>query len=246
MIVAFIVGIFVVGHIGSLFVSDSAPNKSSPSPPAKPVRETESKPEVAWEIEGVPYAIINDYSDSGIKRSIDVRLEGRVSKEALETIAQKLKKQKSDEFPLTFILYYLPDMEIDAGAWASSHFDAEHQTRPDVRILGTTKERHNYLSEKATESSEHSEHEIIGSWMDTTPFSGGLIRFIKKEDSIYMIKTFQDGSEGRYELVIDKANGDARYRRKGGHPNDYMIITSDGNLAHGDSDGIWNTSRSID
>lgn len=244
MFVAVIAGIFLIGYIASFFTqSDSTSHRLSPPRQARPVQEAESRPEKVGEIEGVLYTIINDDSDPGIKRSVDVRLEGRVSEEALKTIAQKLKKQESEEYPRTFILYYLPDMKTDAGAWASSHFDAVGQPGLHVRILGTTKEEHDHLSERAAESSEH---EIIGRWMDETPFSGGLISFAEEEDGIYMIKVFQDGSEGRYELVIEEVDGEIRYRRRESTTNDYMVINSEGNLDHGDDDGIWTTSKSID
>ena len=80
----------------------------------------------------VSYSVIATDNVPGIKRSLDVRLNKEVSEETLRAIALKLKSNESQEYERTFIGYYLPGMTIDAGYWATTHFNPTL----DVRILG--------------------------------------------------------------------------------------------------------------
>jgi hypothetical protein len=56
------------------------------------------------------------------------------SVEVLRAIATQLKNSDAHTYERTFIVYYLPGMEIGSLAWATSHFDPELQ----VRIIGVT------------------------------------------------------------------------------------------------------------
>ena len=72
------------------------------------------------------YSIIKKETLGRIKCSFDIRLKEKVSEEILEKISKKLRKKKYDR---VFICYYLPDMIVDAGAWATGHFN------PDLKII---------------------------------------------------------------------------------------------------------------
>jgi len=58
----------------------------------------------------VAYSIIDSYTFLDYKRSLDVRLNKKVSEATLQTIALKLKAQDSRHYERTFICYYLPGM----------------------------------------------------------------------------------------------------------------------------------------
>ena len=73
--------------------------------------------------QGVGYEIIEKSSLHKIKLSIDIRLEREVPESFLRKFALKLREDEPVKYDRIFILYYLPGMEIDAGAWASSHFN---------------------------------------------------------------------------------------------------------------------------
>ncbi|MCK5127620.1 MAG: hypothetical protein KAR42_15290 [candidate division Zixibacteria bacterium] len=72
------------------------------------------------------YSIIKKEMFGRIKCSFDIRLENKVSEAVLKKISLKLRKKKYDR---VFICYYLPGMVVDAGAWATGHFN------PDLKII---------------------------------------------------------------------------------------------------------------
>ena len=135
------------------------------------------------------YEVIIDTTTPSIKRSVDVRLNKRVTEEVLQTLALRIKASDSRSYQRTFILYYLPDMEVGAGAWASSHFNPELE----VEIFGTSAEEHAALT--ASEAPNES-REIIGKWMDNRPFVTRRIVLYRENGKVFMESTYADGSSG--------------------------------------------------
>ena len=109
------------------------------------------------------YSIIDDSKHPPIKRSLNIRLAEKVSEDTLRDIAKELKQTDSAQYERTFIVYYLPDMEVGAGGWATSHFYPDL----DVRILGLTAEQEVALS---TDSGDPT-REVVGNWLDDRPTS---------------------------------------------------------------------------
>ena len=81
------------------------------------------------------YEILSDTRLHKIKRSVDVRIPERVDEAVLESIARRIKQDNEIQFTRTFIVYYLPGMKVNAGGWATSHFDPNLK----VQILGRKK-----------------------------------------------------------------------------------------------------------
>ena len=117
------------------FSSTSTPlNRSQAQQPDKEMADKlDNIPQVPSDVN---YSIITDTATFGVKRSIDVRLNKPVSEGVLRAIALNLKAQTPNQYNLTFILYYLPNMTPGSGAWASTHFDPELE----VKILGFASE----------------------------------------------------------------------------------------------------------
>ncbi len=103
---------------------------------------------------GVSYDVLHETKLPGIKRSLDVRLSGRTDEARLRDIAMELKARDSEDYQRTFIVYYLPGMEVGAGAWATTHFNP----KLDVNILGITSEQQDALASKADSS------RVLGTW----------------------------------------------------------------------------------
>jgi hypothetical protein len=68
------------------------------------------------------FTIIKDSTLKQYKRSVDVRLDRRITKQQLEKLAHEIKSIDNGHYERTFILYYLPYQKPDSGAWASTHF----------------------------------------------------------------------------------------------------------------------------
>ncbi len=74
-----------------------------------------------------PFSIEDKECIGSIKCSYDVRLSGKISEKEIAAVANEIKKS-SPSVEAIFILYYLPCMRFNDGAWASSHFN------PDLKI----------------------------------------------------------------------------------------------------------------
>ena len=55
----------------------------------------------------------------------------------LKRIATKLKNSDGQSYDRTFIGYYLPDMKLNSGYWATTHFNPNLE----IQILGLTVEQ---------------------------------------------------------------------------------------------------------
>jgi len=73
------------------------------------------------------FLIENKHCMGSIKCSFDVRISQKISEREISVIANKIKKS-SPATDANFILYYLPCMKINDGAWATSHFN------PDLKV----------------------------------------------------------------------------------------------------------------
>jgi hypothetical protein len=201
-------------------------------------------PALADSFHGVNYTII-EKSDTVIEKSnseiikgrIDIRLEKKVTKDFLYELALKLRKIESINYDRIFITYYLPGMTTGSGAWATSHFNPNLE----VKILGTTIEEEKLKSEPT-----HSPVEIIGEWIDDSPYVGAKYTFMRKNGKIIMVRKFKDGSSSEKEMVLKKQSGRLRFKEKGGNDfGEYYLIERNGNLGAYDNAGLINTMRSI-
>lgn len=185
------------------------------------------------------WEVVKVFRHDNVKASLDVRLSQRVERAKLIEIANELHQYPENKQPRLFILYYLPGMVIDTGAWASTHFTPNLE----VRIIGTSKEDYAELERVAQEDSTG--EDTIGRWMDKTAFEGVLTLY-RKNGKVFKTKVFADGSKGEYEMVVRKVNGQFRYSEKDDKLGDYLVILPDGNLGHGDKEvGIWETSPKV-
>ena len=186
----------------------------------------------------VSYSIINSDIFLDYKRSLDVRLNKKVSEETLRAIALKLKAQDSRNYERTFICYYLPDMEVGAGAWATTHFNPNL----DVRIQGLTAEQEEILRQQPDASSR----EVIGSWLDDSPFIASRVTIFRQNGKLFIENTYKDGSSGKKEIVEKLSGKDRTFREKERNSfGEFYLIDSQGNLQLWDREGLMSTAKKI-
>ncbi len=187
----------------------------------------------------VSYSIIDSSMLPGIKRSLDVRLNKKVSDTTLGAIALKLKSKDSRDYERTFITYYLPGMAVGAGAWATTHFNPDLE----VRILGLTAEE----EEKLVAEPAPANREIIGRWLDESPFIGSRITIFREDGQLFIEQMFNDGSSLKKELVEKKTPLGRRFDNvEGSSAGDHWVLGSDGNLQVRDNDGLITTAKKIE
>lgn len=183
-------------------------------------------------IEGATYNIISDNDFRNVKRNIDVRLDRNVSVEVLRTIAKKLRNMERKKYERTFIAYYLPNMEVGAGAWATSHFSPELE----VRILGLTAEE----EEKMTRAAKNTSRDVVGIWLDDRAYVGATITIFRENKKLYLESKYKDGSSSTDEMTESQSIVGKKLVEKGGNPHgEYFVLDKKGNLQAGGNNGIF-------
>lgn len=76
----------------------------------------------------IEYSIVNKDILLPHKASYDVRIFEKLSESQLQKISRELHRQ-SQNATKVFVIFYLPGMKVDAGAWATAH------KGEDVRIM---------------------------------------------------------------------------------------------------------------
>lgn len=188
--------------------------------------------------QGVNYTVIEKTNLGTVKGSIVIRLEKKVTRDLLHKLALNLKEAQPRKYDRLFIEYYLPGMTPGSGAWATSHFNPTLE----VRILGTTIEEEKALKAGPKESSD----EIIGEWLDESPYVGAKYTLKKKNGKIIMVRKFKDGSGSEKEMIQKKHSGKLRFEEKEGNDfGEYYLIERNGNLGAYDSAGLISTMQAI-
>jgi hypothetical protein len=180
--------------------------------------------------EDLTYRIIKENKIPDIKRSVDIRINCRVSKDKLHEIALTIKAKDKSQYERTFICYYLPNMIVDEGAWATTHFNPELE----VKILGATGEELEILSEA---SASDTEREIIGIWLDEN-IPAKLVLF-RKNGKSFIETTYKDDSVGTYEMIEKNTSRGLRFdNKKGSAFGDHYLINKNGELELRDDEGL--------
>jgi len=192
----------------------------------------------------VTYSIVDSYILPGIKRSLVVRLNKKVSEETLRNIAFKLKVQDPRYYVRTFISYNLPGMKLNSGAWATTHFDPNLE----VRILGVTLEQEEFFRRDAANSPQS----VIGTWL--YEMFGVAQRFnmsrtwtIYRQDNSFYIKTaYTDGSGGT-TLIEEKPHSRGRFfqTEKQITDGEYFLLDGQGDLQWWDKEGWIATAKKL-
>lgn len=187
----------------------------------------------------VTYTIIDENIVPGLKRSLEIRLNKKVSEQVLHSIAMKLRNADSNSYEHTFIGYYLPGMEVNAGYWATTHFNPELE----VRILGMTVEQEQALTQEPQDASR----EVIGTWLDERPFAGNRITIFRKDGKLFMENRYKDGSGDTKELAATKSPLGQRFDKVDDSTvGGFWIIDSNGDLQLRDNEGWIATAKKIE
>jgi len=216
-----------------------APVAASPEPSPAPIAAS-PEPSPAPANQGIEFSIINVSTLRSLKRTVNVRLSQRVSEDVLRVIAQKLYIPGYDR---TFILYWLPHMEVGTGAWATTHFNPDLE----IRVLGMTPKQLETLIGMPSRVTILPE-ELIGEWVLEMGELSYRITIYQKQGVLYAEDTFLDGSGSTWKL-IEKASPQGR-RFEECNPSqdadDYYLLDNHGDLHMGDAEGLFERLQKID
>ncbi len=187
---------------------------------------------------GLAYSVIDSNMIPGIKLSLDVHLSRKATEQELAQIARELKGGTPGSYSRTFILHYLPRMELGAGAWATTHFDPSLK----IKIQGMTTEQEQALANQVSSPGQ----QVIGVWLDESPFSAHRNILYKKIGKIFWERTFKDGSELTEEMIERSSSSGRRFEmRDRNSSGDYLVIRASGVLEIRDSIGLISTARPV-
>lgn len=171
------------------------------------------------------FSIISEDVVPGERRSLDVRLAEPVDEETLAAIARRLRAQDERSFQRTFIVYYLPGMEVDAGGWATSHFNPDLE----VRVLGM-----HGGGEIGQLRAEYDEN-VVGAWENNQPGSASRYILLEEDGSFEFVRVFPDGSSDRFGVV--ECCGKRRFWDPQNRFGEYFLIRN-GRLELHDEEGL--------
>ena len=176
---------------------------------------------------GSTYEIIGRDRIGNTRCSFDVRLEGRVPESSIRNIAEEIKRREAEECERIFIVHYLPGMEVNAGAWATSHFTPNLA----VSILGQT-------IEQANSAPPLLDGEVVGRWRrDVLP--PGWLTIVRRDNQLIARWDYADGSNTENSLDESQLpDGRLRFEDQGENAfGEYYIVETDGRIGLYDEDG---------
>ncbi|MDR3622740.1 MAG: hypothetical protein P4L85_25530 [Paludisphaera borealis] len=183
----------------------------------------------------VSYPIIKDYEEYNAhvkKRTVDVRLNTKVSLETLKEIAVEIKGSEKHQYEMTYIFYYMPERGGAKNApWAISHFNPTLE----LDIMGLTKEQEETLR---TTPLDHP-GKRIGAWLIDVQYGGHVALIYDDSGAVKMKRINPSGKPlvtDMAELPTDKGR---RFKKATG--TDVYEVDPSGVLRLYDSDGklIW-------
>ena len=220
------IAVWVLSAVLALACSSDSTEEPERRESEQPTAAVDAPPPTA---DNPPYEIISRDRSGNTRCSFTVRLEERVPESSIRNIAEEIKRREAEECERTFIVHLLPGMEVDAGAWATSHFTPNLE----VRILGMTVEQANSVP-PAPDS------EVVGRWRDSSP-PGRVLTVVRRDDQLIERWDYADGSNSEDSLEESQLpDGRLRLEDQGGNANgDYYVVETDGRLGLYDGDGRW-------
>lgn len=206
------------------------PRGSEPSAPSATAEESLSAQSPIPD--DLQYEVINESTAGDARRSLDVRLSRKVEAEVLEALAIRLRDLATRRYARTYIVYYLPGMEVGAGGWATSHFNPDL----DVRILGTP---------VSSESRPTTPGEtVLGVWENNQPGFAGRYTIFETETGFTLERVFRDGSTRRETLVEQPSQVGRRFADPENRFGEFYLIRNESFELH-DPEGMVFRARRI-
>lgn len=166
-------------------------------------------------------SIINVDVSSTQKKSINVRIPRKLNVQELTEIAKYLRK-KNAVYTRLFICYYLPEMQVGNGAFATTHFN------PDLKVaFGTESEF--IKSEVSLILKAETGLKIIGTWYDNS-LGAQVIYQIYHKNNQYILRRIIGDLFTEEKLRYTNKNGIKKFAYDDDNDTEYFIINSSGKL----------------
>lgn len=159
------------------------------------------------------------------RRTVEVRLQRRVSEKTLRKIAEKVKNTSNESVSQTFIGYRLGNQKPNSTYWATTHYSPELT----VRIAGLTPREVESLRSFEVEDNYD---QAIGSWIVERGFNHLAVAYIE-DNQIFIDHVFPDGNVVTKEYRTSQLdNGGLRLQAVDDTFGDYFTVGEKGNLRY--------------
>lgn len=163
-----------------------------------------------------------------IKYSANIILERRLTEKELIDLADYIYRNENiRKYQRGFLSYYLPNMKIGNGAWATTHYNLNLK----VIIFGLKVEEENFLNNNKLQPKNN--QEIIGQWLDNLSLS--LISIYKENNKLMERRLSLDGNIALYKI---KRKGLSFFNSKRYKRGEYYKLSKNGILSLYDKKGL--------
>lgn len=186
------------------------------------------------------YKIIEkEYNKYNGKATVLIELTSKVEIEDLNVIAKKIKTEVFRKAKRIFISWVLPNFIKGQGYWANSDYIEEELKS---KINGLTIEQEKSL----IEGLEKEDRNVIGTWLDETPYSCSTMILYQKNDEVYLETKFLDGSKSEEKIkVLKSRNGDIFESFMPSHTGGYITIDINKVLQFHAKEGVFRTLKAF-
>ncbi|WP_281613107.1 hypothetical protein [Flammeovirga sp. SubArs3] len=172
-----------------------------------------------------------------LKAMYSIRIPSQLTKNQINNIAVQLKNENLDKQNV-FIEYLLPDMVLNNGAWATSHYNPTLE----IKILGLTKEEEQKVKNEIVK--EEVNGDVIGKWYNSMQYIEHTVLIYKEQGNLKVKLKFKSGSESVKDLKYKKVGTNSKYTYRNDF-GEYYILTPNGQLSLYDNDGLITKLKKI-
>ncbi|MDP1623770.1 MAG: hypothetical protein Q8M08_15700 [Bacteroidales bacterium] len=172
----------------------------------------------------VKYTVISEVKNDSINKvNVDIQLNKKVTEEVLGLIGEKLKADlKLENYSKIWMFYYLPDMKVGSGAWATTHFTPGIE----IKILGATQNQTDTSVKKADEVVG----KIIGKWKEDQ-YTNAVYVIYENNNQTIIRTLFANGQKSDDQLKSSKESSSTRYDYKSeGFNGEYFKVNANNEL----------------
>lgn len=177
------------------------------------------------------YRVVEYDRVPGIKRSVTVRLQGKVPTDVVRRIAERVYAAEIEKFERTYVQFLLPGMVDGAGAWAVAKFDPDLH----VEVLGVSATDEARLAARALPP--HSA--LAGCWLDESPAIAARIAIYKDGGEWWLERVFTNGTGDKKRVRESQGASGRRYDPLDPSPlGNHYVVDATGWLEIRDEDGL--------
>lgn len=170
----------------------------------------------------------------------DIRISRKLTEAELKTLSYKLKSEILTKAKDIRYFFYLPEMEVDNGAWATTLFKPDYS----FRIIGKSLENQQSINSYIKNSND----ELIGQWVDNGDATDIIYQLKKDKEKGFLLQVFSPSENDRATLAtLKKTIRDKKTTFVDmEEPTHYYVLEENGDLSSFDKLGFIFTMKKVE